>query len=355
MFKDLNKYLSENLDQLQQIGAEQTGLEPPADGLDFPRERIKITKLKKYSLRLIVNAEVIKPGSVIDIKISDPKYVDINHNKIKVSSKNVGENNIAIYNIILTGNEITPKDCVVTAICKDAGVEKQIFVSVIDADIHYPRYGLEFFPNRVRLKPNKKAKLNLYINLDNFKIGSQINLVSTESSIKIDDAKIRINKDHSIFDNIAVIPVYISGEMSKRGKILASCNSYTTEAEVIFIDSDDDPIAKSGIINGWATDNRPDQHWQKYLHPKTGKIVINSGHCINKYYFGDELTEDKLKTNIICQKYLAELMTEEVAKFIIRQKIENQHIKNEYEEAIEQHQQEKNKVANIIYTIVKKI
>jgi len=354
MFKDLNKYLSENLDQLQTIGAGQTGLEPPADGLDFPRERIKITKGKRYSLRLIVNTEIIKPGTTITIKASDSKHVEVNIKKIKVSSKDVKENNIAIYNMYITGKEVTSKDCIITAGCTSAKVEKEIFVAVIDQDIHYPAYGLEFFPSKFRIKPNKKAKLNLYIDTDKFKVGSKINLVSTEAGIKIDYTSISLSKNHLIFENIAVVPIYITGDLGKRGKILASCNSYTAEAEVLVVDRDEEPIAKSGIITGWTTDNRPDQHWQKFKHPITGKIVINEGHHINKYYFGDELTEDKVKTNIICQKYLAELMTEEVAKFIIQEKIENQHVKNEYEAAIEEHQKEKNKVAAIIYTIVKK-
>lgn len=351
MFKELNKYLNEELDEINETGSSM-GVQPPADGFSFIRERVKITTGKKYALKLLVNPLVIESGTSIIIENEDDDYIGVSPELILVSYEK-DRDDIILYNIVLDAKKITEEDCCLTAKTKDGSITKKVYISVVSEEFYYPKYGMEFKPNYLSTIPDHDAKLHLYVDTNKYKIGSQIEFTINNSRIDLKNKKIILGNEHVIFENLAKIDVVFSSKHNDiSGKIIACCNNYTTEADIEISDSIKSNEGKSGLISGWEFNNNPEAEWQKYLHPKTGKIIINSGNLINKYYFGEEINQNKIDNNKVFQKYLAELITDEVAKFMVKKQIDKGQLGRDYEEAIEEHQRRKNNLANIIYKYI---
>jgi len=355
-FKELNKYIIDNIDDISDTGGEE-GNQLPKDGLKFIRERIKITIDKKYSLKLLINPEIIPIGSEISINAADKDNLQIINKKINVLEKNKNKNGIVVGNIYLCGKKVTKEDICIEASYNNGEIKKTMFVSVIDSNIHYPKYGLEFYPNFLSTKSNHNAKLHLYFDTKKFPIKSKIFIISTNENIILLSKKIKLTNKNLIFDDIGVVDVlFKSKKDNQNGKIVASCNNYSTTANIIISNSKSPDPKHKGLINGWELENRGDSFYQKYFNRLNGKVMINVGNYINKYYFGESIDEKKIEKDQICQRYLAELISEECAICIVNKKIENGKIDDiEYENLIREQQKEKNNIAKIIYKTVKSI
>lgn len=350
MFKDLNKYLNEELDEINETG-NSVGSQPPADGFAFIRERIKITKGKKYALKLLVNPLIIESGSVINLDYGDDNHISVSPKSVKIKyDKNVGD--IVLYSLVVEANIVTDNDCCLVATSDDEDITKKVFISVVDEDIYYPKYGMEFNPNYIVTLPNHDAKVYLYVDINKYPIGTEIKFSSTNKKISINKGSLVLNGKDIIFENVAKIEViFRSDSKDISGKIIANCKNFLAEADIKIVESIKKDEGKSGLVSGWQFINSPEADWQKYLNPKNGKIFINSGNEINKQYFGDSATTKKVKDSKIFKKYLAELISDEVAKFMVKKQIEKGQLGKDYEEAIEEHQRRKNKIAKIVYYI----
>ena len=250
MFKELNKYLDEELDEINETGA-ITGTQPPADGIAFVRERIKVTIGKKYSLKLLVNPLIIKNGTNIIIKNEDNDYIDVSPESILVDHGN-NNSTIDIYNIIVDAKKITEEDCCLTAKTEDDTIIKKIYVSVVSEEFYYPKYGMEFKPNYLSTIPNHNAKLHLYVDLSKYKIGSQITFTVSNPKISLEKKEIILSPENIIFDNLAKVELIFNSKYKDiSGKIIACCNNYTTEADIEISESIKTNDGKSGLISGW--------------------------------------------------------------------------------------------------------
>lgn len=353
MFKEINKYINEELEEINNTGSD-TGTNPPTDGFSFIRDRIKITLGKRYALKLLVNSNIMESGSVIKLINSNDGVINIKPTKIKVEQDLKGEQ-LLIYNVLIEGKDITKEDCYIEAICDSKKISKKVFISIIKEEIYYPKYGMEFHPDFMLAVADHKSKLHLYLDINKYPVGSKIRINSSNNKIKIDQKELILKKQDIIFDNIAKVAVYFnSNTIGFVSRVLANCNDYLAEAMVEIVESNKESSGRSGLINGWDLDIHPDMPWQKYFNTKTGRIIINAGNYINKYYFGDNIDKKKIEKDSVCQKYIAELISDEVAKYVVKQQILGGHIGAEFEETIDRHQEHKNKIAKKIYNFIVK-
>lgn len=350
MFDELNKQLKEELEEIDDLHSGNITKEPPRDGFDFVRDRIKITVDKKYSLKLLVNKNILSKGNKIFIKNFNKDKIDLTPELVEI--KNVDdEADIIYYNIFLKGKKITTEDCVIEASNPELNLVKKLFVSVIPDNIHYPKAPLEFYPTYYSLKLTNKSKINLYLNTEKIGVGSEIKIFSTNKDIAISEKKIVVKKENIISDGIALINVYLNSNNGIcSGKVIASSLGYLAEADVEFIDKDKpNENNNSGFLSGWELTSNPEAPWQKYLHLKTGKININTGHFINKEYFGENPNIDHIKKNKMSQKYLAEILSDELAQYTVKQFASSGKVNSDYGALVQEHQNQKNKFGKIIY------
>jgi len=353
-FHQLNKYMEMSIEEINDTGGDP-GVSPPVDGMQFSRERIKITIGKKYCLKLLINPKIIIPGSRIIFENSNKDCLNLISDKItEVLSKNIDKNGIISINLSIEGIKITEKDCFIQATVEGSHIQKKLFVSVVDQEIYYPKYGLEFYPNYLRTIPAHSTNIHLYFDTKKFPLGSKVNFTNSNEKIQLSCNEYILKEDDLIFETIGKIDIGLRcEEKDQEGTINANCNGYETSILIEVAESGIEPIGKRGWLNGWATEDAPGQPWQKYLDPTTGKIKINTSNHINIYHFGESLTDEKIKKDKLCQRYLAELISEQAAIYLVKKKIEKGKVKgDDYEELLDEQQKEKNNIAKIIYKTV---
>lgn len=359
-FSELNKYMEDKLDENNDVGV-NPGIESPIDGLRFARERIKVTSNKKYTVKLLINPEIIKPKSKIEFSISDKTKVEMITNKAVIFEKGqINKNGVGFVNVCIRGKDTTEEDCEIIANCKTTNKQARLFCSVMDEEVYYPKYGFEFYPNTLNMKPKSEAKLHLYFDTSKYKIGTKIKLKSTDQDISLKVKKVKIKKENLIVDTIGKIDVgLISRQNGQNGRVVARCRNYSTEASIFVRDENTNIPGNKGFLNGWDIVNQPSRPWQQFYNPKDGMININGGNYINQYYFGDSnnknMLKNKIEKDLTCQRYLADLIADEVAKLIVKKMIlqgkitDKEDTTENYELLIDEHQKEKNKIAGMVY------
>ncbi len=348
LFNELNKYLKEELEGIKDLSGNVFEKKPPHDGFDFARDRIKITLGKKYSLRIIVNNKIFKKNYKIFFKNKSGGHIFLEPNIVKIGD--LSDSDVSCFNIYLEGKKITKEDCIIEAYNPETNVQKKLFVSVVPETIYYPKNPIEFHPNYLNARVENKSKLNLYVDIKTINLESEIILSSTNKKINLINDKIKIKESNLIDDNVALIEVFVKcNDKNQKGKVLASCNNYVSEADIIFSENEDDLRRGSGFLSGWELTNNPDAMWQKFLHPKTGKTNINTEHFINKEYFGEKPTLASMKKNKISQKYLAETLSDELAQYTTKEMARGGKIGSDTDGLFEEYQKQKNKFAKIIY------
>ncbi len=348
LFSELNEYIKEELEGIKDLSGNVFEKKPPHDGFDFARDRIKITLGKRYSLRIIVNNKIFKKNYKIFFKNNSGGHISFKPNVIKVDD--LSDSDVSFFNIYLEGKEITKEDCIIEAYNPETKVQKKLFVSVVPESIYYPKNPIEFHPNYLSARTGNKSKLNLYIDTKVVNLDSEIGLLSTNKKINLFNDKVKAEKSNLIDDDIALIEVFVKcNDENQKGKIIASCNNYVSEADVSFSEKEEDLRRGSGFLSGWELTNNPDAIWQKFLHPKTGKTNINADHFVNKEYFGERPTLTSLKKNKISQKYLAEILSDELAQYTTKEMVRGGKIGSDADGLFEEYQKQKNKFAKIIY------
>jgi hypothetical protein len=83
VFKELNKLIREELEEISPSGGFDNTILPPSEGMRFVRPKINITNGKQYSIKLIVNTDIVKHESTIEILNPNqeleikPKYLKV--------------------------------------------------------------------------------------------------------------------------------------------------------------------------------------------------------------------------------------------------------------------------------------
>ena len=313
-FKDINKYFKDELDNIVDGGEGDTVKEPPEEGIKFARNSIPVKKGKHYLIKLLVNPNIITPGSLIQIQYQS-EYISLTQDKI-IFTNNKGEEVPSVLVDIL-GLENTPSQQFISARC--GSYEANLYYDVKDEEVHLPAYGFDFFPNELRKKPEVTRIATMYVDTNKFGIGSIIEIENNSSEIQLEYENITVNENQLVNDNIAKITLNITGGiLGKTYYISATLNTRKIEFPIIVQEKEDTTNNKSGIINDIIPKESPVNYVQSY-YDNDRNIIIVSNNIANKQQISTWLEKKEYAT--IAEKFaFYSILSEELARIMIREK-----------------------------------
>ena len=313
-FKDINKYFKDELEIDIDGGDGEKIEEPPIEGLKFVRNNVPVKIGKHYLIKLLINPELIIPGSLIQIK-HDGDYINIAQDKI-IFMNNNGEEVPSIL-VDLYGVNETDSQQFITAYC--GSYESNLFYDVKNEEIHLPAYGFEFYPGELRKKPEVTRTATMYVDTNKFVIGSEIKIENSNSDIQIEDKNLLIKEEYLVNENIAKIPLDITGGiLGKTYYITAVLNSRKIDFPIIIQDQEDTTKNKSGIINDIMPKESPVNYVQSY-YDNDRNIIIVSNNITNKQQINGWL--ENREFNTLAEKYsFYIILADELARIMIREK-----------------------------------
>lgn len=286
----------------------------PAGGMQFARSAISVTFGKRYGLQLIIDTNVIKPGETVVIE-STRGLVGYSPVSIEVEEAPENSDGLLTKTIVVTGSKARTVDTLrATADKRSASV----IVSIVSEDIVYPEKGIIFSPDYMRTIAEKDSVLSLYVDLTAIRVGSKINLSSTNDSIVLKKSRVTVPGRMRATPRVAKIEIpFYASRNEESGIIEASCGEYLAQCKVdIKVKTKSSPIGNIGKFRDWDFDDSVPKHLQTTFDPMDGSptqgfILINSTHPINRRYFGDAPEKKEVQKSHKAQLYLAELILNE--------------------------------------------
>lgn len=344
VFKEINKLMQNELDEITSSQGYEESLEPPIEGLRFVRSLINITIGKQYFIKLIVNTDMVKPGSLIEY-INSNKEISIRDKYIVVPTSDV---NPVMVDVYIEG--ITPTMDTIQINAQSNDCNANLFINVISKNIYYPNYGLEFHPKEMHKKATSNAKANLYVSFDKYPIGTKIVFTSSSSNLVFPD-EIVLEENHKISDDIGMISLEISGGVNECNYVVtAQAQKYETKLAVFVNEKEPANLNKNGYINDIDRISTT-EFVQSYYDSTKGIIFINQKNPENNVFLktwfdGRELSVDQ-------KKFVADLASTEIAKFILKKQYEKGKLDiTDFEVTIDELQKEKLKIFNLFLKIV---
>lgn len=357
-FREINKYFKEELEE--DVGGVDIGMQPPAEGLKFIFTRIKITAGKKYSIKLLVNKRVVPLGSRVTIS-GGGNGVEFSPSEFRLKEEDTFEGSLATKSISINGLEATRDDIELLA-TSSTGHKAKLFISVINREIHYPRYGMEFWPDSIYIRPNIKSKAHLFIDVKKFPVGSRINFRCDDRRLKLFLNTQAVGHKDLISDMIAEIPCQIESQQNDYvAELVASSGSREAGVKVTVKDHDAPPPGSGGFLSGVKIRKENNQFWQTFYNPTDGNININCGNNVNLLHLGElDLNNPKLTKEQT--KYVAELCANESAKQLVKRRIEkgkitlsSTELSTNLETMLDEIQKQKNKLLNLFLKNIEKL
>jgi hypothetical protein len=227
----------------------------------------------------------------------------------------------------------------------------KLFVDVINKNIHYPAYGLEFYPNVLQKKPIIESKAHLYIDLNKHPIGSIVKLSCDNSDITLSNRSYLLSVDDMLTTDIAMINVEIAGGKDNTSAIVVSeIKTQQANLKVLVRNKEESELNKSGFINDIVHKSTL-EFVQSYFQSNTGEIVINDANLINKVFLRNWFEGKPIGSEQ--KRYIAEICSIEAAKLLIKKKIEKGKIDiTDFDVYIDELQKEKIKIFSLFLKIV---
>ena len=327
--KKINDYY--NKLKLEEIGNLEKGSEPPANGVQFVRDKIFITQNKTYDLKLLVNASLVKPNDKITIQVNDKEKLHLVTQTISYKESEIDEQGKVTKSVVLKGKNITDKPIELAAQIFDYKTVTE--VSIVEEDIIYPENGIEFIPKESRVKPKKSHMLKLYIDISRFAIGSIVQYHRTsKSELLVEENTVEIKKNDLITPNLAKIIIpFKGGNLGEFHHYKAVCESVTAKALIRVEEPKERNEGLHGLFSGLDAEYDSVASWQSSYIRETGKIKLNLSHVINKGNLKN-MTRENLKNLEFSQdqyRYIFELVCFECARQIVNIKLNKNEISDD--------------------------
>lgn len=311
--KKLNKYLKNELkDSINVPGSTQK--EPPAEGIKFARSNVTITKDKKYDLKLYINANLISSEEEIDVICENEDYVTASPLKVSYDYEEV-ENGLVTKNVTIQGLQLTNDSVKIQA--KVGTRVSNVLVDVIEADIHYPENGIEFYPTDISLVADKPHISKLYIDTEIIPISSIIE--TSCDGLECESNELVVKQDNMLNDNIACINVVTSGgEIGNKYDVVAKNYNCSSVSKITIIGPNHNDKNSGGLISDIQMKDDK-MYFQSFIDLSTRILYINSSNPINIRMMKDldNLDPENPKFNKEQTKYLCDILATQAAKFLV--------------------------------------
>ena len=340
-YKEFLKFLNDDLKGDRSIFGHKGDKEltPPANCIEFARDRASITVNHSYDLKLYINKSMLSENKEILISLLGDKTKITATEKIIIKDDDL-VNNIITKNVILTGIDKT--DLPVVLIASYDNYKSTCDISVIEETIVYPKNGIEFEKHNVTFTPDvNHKKIKLFFDRDKISKDDEI-IITNDSNGKLicNDSNLTIDNGKMITNTIGYLTITFSGgDLNDHYSAVASCKKCNDKIEIDINSSIFNPKSTSGDISAYEFDSSG--HYtdiKSYYDVSDGKIKIVKGNPINDTFITEYNEEVKNKS----LKYIISLVCYQAAKLFAIKEIKNGHIKQTdietYEQKIESKQ-----------------
>ncbi len=311
--KKLNDYYRERM--VREIGALSPGMNPPATGMAFAREKVSITEGKRYVLQLFVNAHMVEERQTIDVTTDANPHFTFRPATLDVDKSDADEKGLIVKSIALEGREPSSSYATLQAVMGD--MEARADVNVVREERIYPEYGLEFIPKNYTFLPKKKSHLKLYFDMVKYPPGTEVTVTIVSRQTLFPEERLYvIDEEHEVQPDTGLMRIpFETDEKEIHHTVTAEAKGYKTKARIKVEKKKPKETGKSGFLNSIQL-TFEDDFWQSSFNEREGIIHINGAHPINRTIMG-ELGQKDPKRPTFTQnqnKYLFELIAHESAQ-----------------------------------------
>lgn len=351
--KKLNKYIKNELKDTIS-GGNLGGQEPPTEGIKFVRPHASLTKGKTYDLKLLINSQLISSDDSIRINVEDNSEIEVTPDSVSYASEDVKDNGLVVKNVIIKANEITNEPISIEATVK--GYKSIVLISVIEAEIHDPENGFEFYQSELTLKVDETHKANLFFDITKVPLGTKVKL--TTDGLELIESEIELVSEMLLDDTIGCAVVKSKGGVIGNDyKITANALDLEASVKITIIEKSNNDNSGGGLISKITLQANESLFFQAYFQPHTHEIIINTKNPVNIALMGS--MEDKDPNNPKFTKdqtrYLCDIIAQQAAQLLVKTdnaqkgEIQTDNVQEAIDEFMGLIQQHKNKMFMDIY------
>jgi hypothetical protein len=288
ILKKLNSIFIQKMPEEIPYSGKEKGILPPEQGLAFVREEMSLTVTKKYMIELFIDSRKIDDQIPIFLSTDKEDVLSLSQKEIRFNKKDANAYGLVIKRFLV---EALKYDQVPTKIFAKSDIYIcEASIKTIEYDIHYPKNGMEFFPDRIRHKPNRNHMAYLFIDEKVFRPESIINISSNENFVQIEEKEIKVLKTDFDSNGIAIYKVsFTGGELGDKYTIRAEIESSFSLLKVEIVDrKNKENEGTLGLISSIKFHSDYDNKEEQAKFSKTDKVLmINRINPINKTMFSN--------------------------------------------------------------------
>lgn len=283
MIKRLNSYFVKNMPEEIPYSGKEKGIIPPEQGLAFVRDDMSLTVSKKYMIILLINAKMVSDQIPIKLISENINIISLSQESISFKKEEANIYGLVIKRFLIEAKEFSNEPVRITA---NSGIQYcHALIKPIEYEIHYPEQGLEFFPHRIKHKPDRNHMGYLYVDAKQFEPGKTILIEAEEPFINLEVKQITLRETDFDSNGIAMFKIqFTGGELGDRYSIFASVDDTKTSLRVEIKESSNrDTEGTLGLISSIKFHSDYDNKHEQAKFSKTDKVLmINRVNPINK-------------------------------------------------------------------------
>ncbi len=283
MIKRLNSYFVKNMPEEIPYSGKDKGILPPEQGLAFVRDEMSLTVSKKYMIILFINTRIVSDQTAIKLMSENTNIISLSQESISFKKEEANVYGLVIKRFLIEAKSFSHEPIRITA---NSGIFYcRALIKPIQYEIHYPEEGLEFFPHRIKHKPDRNHIGYLYVDAKQFEPGKTIIIEAEEPFVNLDVTRITLKETDFDSNGIAMFKIqFTGGELGDRYSIYATIHDTKTSLRVEIKESSRrDTEGMLGLISSIKFHSDYDNKHEQAKFSKTDKVLmINRVNPINK-------------------------------------------------------------------------
>ena len=342
-YKEFLKFLNKDLNSNRKVGSGTNSHEkvPPANCIEFARQKASLTAGHGYDLKIYINTKLLSENRRIDLLCAgNDENIEI-IDSIEIKDEELTDE-ILVKSVAIQGVKKTLAPVIVSA--KYDSYSSNCEISVIEEEIIYPENGIEFEKHQVTFTPDvRHKKIRLYFDKEIVNDDEIINITNdSNGKLTCESTSLMIANGKMITENIGYIELDFSGgDLKDKYVVVASCSAGTDKLDVIINASPYQNPGNSGDISDYDFDMSGYYvELKSYRNIMDGKVYIVKGNPINDIFI-KEYKENPTGKSLY---YIISLVSYEAGKVYATRELENGHIRKDdfdsFEQLISQKQKE---------------
>jgi len=283
MIKRLNSYFVKNMPEEIPYSGKEKGILPPEQGLAFVRDEMSLTVSKKYMIILLINARMVSDQTPIKLISENINIIALSQGSIAFKKEEANMYGLVIKRFLIEAKAFSNEPIQITA---NSGILYcHALIKPIEYEIHYPEQGLEFFPHRIKHKPDRNHIGHLYVDAKQFEPGKTIFIAAEEPFVNLEVTQITLKETDFDSNGIAMFKIpFTGGELGDRYSVYATSDDTKTSLRVEIKESSKrDTEGTLGLISSIKFHSDYENKHEQAKFSKTDKVLmINRVNPINK-------------------------------------------------------------------------